>query len=627
MADEPEQSDTETKANQSSREHHTPQHASVKHDREPSKGEFVNPGEAAEMSAEAANVDASDSKTKSQGPQHRLRAWVAIHKKISIPLAVVLVLVLLAAVPATRYMLAGTVLRKDFSVLVTDAQTNKPVSSASVILEGTRATTNNNGVAKIRANVGNAKLAVTKKYYQGTARDVLVPIGKQKQAVLVKLVATGRQVPVKVINRISGKPIANATITAQGTEAKTDAEGEVAIVLPAGKSTVPAQVNSKGYNTAEVTVKVTAAVDPANTFQITPAGKVYFLSNFSGSLDVVKTNLDGTGRQTVLAGTGKEDKPSTVLLAARDWKHLALFSKRDGGDNAKLFLIDTSSDQVTTMDEGDATFTPLGWSGDRFIYTVYRSKLDSWQPKRDALKSYDALSKKITVLDETNAEGDQSSFAYENISGTYIFDQKIVYLKSWNSGGTAYYTTSLSRLNGKQTTVSTIQSDGSQKKVVKAYDLVGDKYVSVESRPADFNELYIRSQYGNDTPQHDEYKDGKVTAASDITDEKYYNGTYLTYIVSPSGNKTFWTDYRDGKNVFFVGDGSGANGKQLAGSSDDYAAYGWYTDDYVLVTKKGSEMRIMPVSGLAGGVDAAQKISDYYKPNYNLRGYGYGYGG
>lgn len=38
-------------------------------------------------------------------------------------------------------------------------------------------------------------------------------------------------------------------------------------------------------------------------------------------------------------------------------------------------------------------------------------------------------------------------------------------------------------------------------------------------------------------------------------------------------------------------------------------------------------MRILPASDLEGDLNAALKVTDYYKPNYYLRGFGYGYGG
>jgi len=80
-------------------------------------------------------------------------------------------------------------------------------------------------------------------------------------------------------------------------------------------------------------VTVTTDKVAANQFKLAPVGKVFFLSNAGGKIDVVSTNLDGTDRKVVLAGTGKEDRNNTVLLASSDWKYLALLSLRDGGNN------------------------------------------------------------------------------------------------------------------------------------------------------------------------------------------------------------------------------------------------------------------------------------------------------
>jgi hypothetical protein len=270
------------------------------------------------------------------------------------------------------------------------------------------------------------------------------------------------------------------------------------------------------------------------------------------------------------------------------------------------------------MDEGDAAFSPYGWSGSRFIYKVTRNNVQSWQPKHEALKNYEAASKAIAVLDQTNAEGDQFSARYEQFGDVFIFDKEIVYAKNWSSNnGTA---------GGKQATFNSIQSDGSQHKAVKTYQAMNNYYNSIETRVGDLNELYIK--YPTDDQGHakvDQYEDGKLTA-SDWTSDQFYQQQYNTYIVSPSGDKTFWTEFRDGKNIFFVGDNKGQNGKQLNGSSDEFAAYGWFTDDYLLLTKKSSEMYILPVDG-GNGIPGAFKVGDYFKPNYLLRGYGYGYGG
>ncbi|HEX5447612.1 MAG TPA: hypothetical protein VFW90_00160, partial [Candidatus Saccharimonadales bacterium] len=92
--------------------------------------------------------------------------------------------------------------------------------------------------------------------------------------------------------------------------------------------------------------------------------------------------------------------------------------------------------------------------------------------------------------------------------------------------------------------------------------------------------------------------------------------------LSPSGGQTFWSEQRDGKNTLFLGDGNAQNGKTIANLSD-YSPYGWYTNNYLLVSKNSSELYVMAKSGSSSPV----KISDYHKPQQTFYGYGGGYGG
>lgn len=544
----------------------------------------------------------------------RCCAWLRHHKKLSIPAAVVLVLAVVAAIPFTRYAAAGIFVQQTYTVRVVDADSNKAVSSATVRLGGKQVTTDSKGQASIRTNVGEAKLEISKKYYKTASQEVLISF-KKPQALEIKLKATGRTVPITVLNKISKQAVENVTVKAGGVEAKTNKKGEAIIVVPADKKELKATISKDGFNASDVTLQVTADVVPGNTFQITPGGKIYFLSNQSGKIDMVKSDLDGGNRQTVLPGTGKEDKLNTVLFASRDWKYIALLSKRDGGQYAKLFLIEAGSDKLSVVDEGDASFNLYGWSGDRLIYSVYREKLaGDWEPKRQALKSYSASAKKITTIDETAAEGPQGAYVAEQFGAVYVLDQEVAYVKNWTWGGTSY-----ALYQTKQATLYSVKADGSQKKSVKSYP-----QTFIDTKPAEFGEIYIQYADSNKS-KFEEYKGGKVEAIN-ITDSEFYNESYPVYAISPSGKRTLWSDFRDGKNVFFVGDSAGENGKQI-GQSEDFSVYGWFTDDYILLTKKGSELRIMPADGLKDGAEASTKVSDYYKPNYVNRGFGYGYGG
>ncbi|HJQ08287.1 MAG TPA: hypothetical protein VJ836_02260 [Candidatus Saccharimonadales bacterium] len=548
----------------------------------------------------------------------RLWRWVITHKKSTIPTAAIVVIALLAAIPSTRYALAGTVVKQQFDVAVVDSQTGKPVTSAEVMLKGKIVRTDNQGRALLRVPVGSGDLEIRKQHYKGATVKVLVPIAKPKTAQLVSLQATGRQVPIVVVNKISGEPVGDAVVRVADTQVKTDKKGEAVMVVPANKTELSGTVSAAGYNNSTITVKVAVQKDLSNTFALTPSGKVYFLSNQGGKIDVVKTDLDGSNRQVVLAGTGKEDRYGTVLLASRDWKYLALLSKRDGGERPKLFLIETATDKLTTMDEGEAEFTLYGWSGNRFVYGVHRSKVELWQPKRQALKSYDASAKKVVILDEVGGEGSSASYAYDYIGAqVYVFDKEIVYTKGFQNA--------LYGITEKKATLNTAQADGSGKKVIKGYGPQGAvSGYNIDVRAYGFNELYIR-YYLDSKSRYDEYEDGRIKAA-EITDSEFYDDSYTTHLVSPSGEKTFWNDLRDGKTILFVGDKKAENEKRIVELDAEYAAYGWYTDNYILLSKKGSELLMLAATSPKNGLKPV-KLSDYYKPSYSFRGYGYGYGG
>jgi hypothetical protein len=118
------------------------------------------------------------------------------------------------------------------------------------------------------------------------------------------------------------------------------------------------------------------------------------------------------------------------------------------------------------------------------------------------------------------------------------------------------------------------------------------------------------------------YANGQVKDDPTGTANSFYSADYPTYLESPSGDSTFWAEARDGKNTLFVGDPSGQDGKQIATLSD-YFTYGWFSDNYLLVSKNSSELYIMPKAGSKDPV----KISDYHKPSATFYGYGGGYGG
>ena len=338
---------------------------------------------------------------------------------------------------------------------------------------------------------------------------------------------------------------------------------------------------------------------------------MYFLSKRSGTIDVLKSDLDGGNVETVLKGTGKEEDRDTVMLASRDWKYLALLSRRDS-DKPKVYVIETAIGKLSTVDEGDANFELKGWSNQHLVYTVGRSNLKPWQSKGAALKSYNATSSQLNTLDETAAVGNESGYANQWFNSVYILNNLLVYTKNW-----AGYTNVVA---GQHPEALSVRPDGQNRQTIKNF---GDGY-ELTAKAYEPQEIYFRASKwagGVSASEFYEYEDGQIKKVT-ATEEQFAQ-FYPTYLISPSGSNTFWYEPRDGKNTLFVGDKDGANEKQIA-SLSEYTPYGWYGEDYLLVSKGGSELYVISRQNPSA---APLKVTDYHKPRIDFAGYGYGYGG
>ena len=546
--------------------------------------------------------------------------WHNPRKKWTTISILLVVIASVFAVPMSRYEVIGLFVREKVTVEAVDSKTGDPVSGAQVKLGTVEADTDAKGKAILAIHAGSRQLVVSKKYYAGSTQMVLVTLSATQNTYKAKLRALGRQVKVQVDNAITGKPVAGAEVSASGAAAKTDDSGIANVVLPSGANTQSATVSLSGYNNAAVTITAGGSLSK-NTFTVTPAGKLYFLSNLSGTIDVVKTNLDGTDRQTVLAGTGNEDPNSTSLLASRDWKYLALLSKRSGS-SASIYLIDTTNnDKLTTIDQGNATFSLVGWSGDQFVYEVDRSStIQNWQANQQALKSFDPTSGNILLLAQTQSSGtSDTDYARQVFGNVYLLSSHIVFTKNWSTN----YNNS-GQIHSKQAELDTIDADGTNSRVIRSFGVqsndVSPYDISIDTRPYEPNGLYVAFDDSSGENFYS-YENGTLSATSNVSQDTFFNTQYPTHLLSPSDANTFWAQQRDGKNTLFTGDANGDNQKQVAALSD-YSPYGWYTDNYLLVSKNSSELYIMPTSG-----GTPLKITDYYKPPINYNGYGGGYGG
>jgi hypothetical protein len=536
-------------------------------------------------------------------------------RTVSIVAAVILVVAILLAIPFTRYAILGLVIKKDVTIVVLDKTTNRPVSDASITLDGTSGTTDKNGNATLKGvSVSNSTLVITKKYYTSDSQSYTVPVLSHPTNLTIKLVATGRQVTLHVTNKITADPLQGVKVSADGTSTITDKLGVAVIILPTTKATQDATLSEASYNDTTAAISVND-VNAANAYTMTPSGTIYYLSNSTGTTNVMKSNLDGTNSAVVVAGTGFEDNQAT-LLAAQDWQYVALQSIRQSDALSRIYIIDDKTNTLKLIDQSGSSYQLIGWSGHNFLYEVVKAEPNQWTNGQYVIKSYNADSGVSTVIDQSTALGsDEGGFEAQYFTNPYIIGSTLFYIKAWSYGYGLQYTDTNQSL-----AVMTSDFSGN-KKVVKDISDQYNTYINTsEYEPGD---IYI-DVTTDGTASYYEFEDGTLST-SNITDAQF-NTSYPTYLYSPSGTQTLWYEIRNGNNTLFIGDKDGDNPRTIATSSS-YTPFGWYGDGYIILSKGGSELYIAsstkPLTSSYQGLD----ITSYQSTQNSYRGYGSGYGG
>jgi len=561
--------------------------------------------------------DKEEKKEPSEKPKKAAPAFFRTKKRttLSIVVGVIVLLAILVAIPVTRYFILGWVIKKDVTVTVLDSTTKRPVSDATITLDGKKATSDKNGNVEVSAvPVSSSKLVVTKQYYKTQSQPYTVPVFSNPKKLTLSLVATGRQVTIELINTISNEPIQGAKISASGTNTVTDKEGVGIIILPADKSTQTAVISASGYNTATETINVNSSA-VSNDYTLTPSGTIYYLSNITGTTNVMKSNLDGTGSSIVVPGTGYENNQS-VLLATEDWQYMALQSIRQSDGLSRIYMIDSKTNTLKIIDQSGASYQLIGWSGHNFMYEDIKSVPNQWTSGQYVIKSYDADSGTTTVIDQSVALGsDQSGFQSQYFNAFYIIGKELFYEREWNFGGGFQY-----QDTGQSIAFVTSDVYGN-KKVLKDISDQYDTYSgAIEYAPGD---IYIQVNTGSSITYY-EFEDGSFTT-SNITSTQF-SDSYPTYLFSPSGNKTLWYEVRNGSNTLFIGDDDAQNPQTIATLSD-FTPYGWYGDNYIILSKGGNELYIASADKILSTSYQGIEITSYQSSQNSYRGYGSGYGG
>lgn len=534
-------------------------------DKQTTEPDFAQPDAVSEEVA-AGDVKQTSVNPAWQRPFRAVGTFIVHRKRFSIPLLVLIVVGVLAAVPLTRYKIAGLFVTQSVSLKLVEPTTGKPVSNVDVTLGSSQGKTDAKGEIMLRSKPGKQQVTAKKQYYADSNQTILVPIGTQKQSEVINITATGRKVPVKVIDKISKQPLADVTISALGTETKTEAKGEVIVVLPADKPTVSVTASNGGYVSLTKDITVTEANVAENTLELLPDLFVYMLSNQDSTIDVVKTRLDGSERQVVVSGTGREQNYGTQLVAANDWSHLALLARREPKGLPKLYDIDTKTGALLTVESNEVNIDIVGWSGRDLVYQTTLDHSGN-APDNQLIKTYNADTKRVSIIARSAGPGADGSGA-ETFGASTLLGSDVVFSRS---------TEDMYGSNIKVALMS-VKATGGDARALKEWS--GGTYISTASSGP--NELRFATNREVDNSLY-AIRNGSVSTVSGKSATDLYDDQMFAYMISPSSDLVAWSDVRDGKSVISTRNIDGSGEKKAATLASGYGLYGFVSNKYLVV--------------------------------------------
>lgn len=502
------------------------------------------------------------------------------------------------ATPWSRYHLAALIIKNDFSIQVLDSTTGDPVSDALVTIGSKTVNTDGSGRTVLRGlNPGSQLIAISKQYYEDQQIKVLIPILDQKTTPRTNLQTTGSLIKIGVTNLITKQPLGGVYINAGLTKAHTNSNGYALLAVPADSTFQSGELSLSGYNSvaAKLSVKGDAVLN--NDITLTPSGKAYFLAKSKGLINLMSANLDGTGRQVLMAASGYEDS-STLLLASPSHKFLAIVGRRTADPHPQIYVFDTTKNKAAEVAFGAMTFKLYGWSDDSLIYSVALDNVNTWQTGKNKLMSYNATTQKSNTINQALAAGSSKNSAYQTYGGVLVTGDTVLYGLNWVGVGD----NAAGLMAGKANLLMANSADGSNLQTIASYDAAKYLITYRQSTPSSLSLRQISIAGAAD--QFFGYSVGDPKPTPALITLKQFNQSYPRHFASPGLSQTIWTQTIAGKNTILVGDKIGQNSSTLL-SDTSFSAFGWATDQYALLTKAGS-LYVM------GAGNTPLKISEYF---------------
>lgn len=318
----------------------------------------------------------------------------------------IIVIVLISAIPTTRYFVLNTVgIRSSASIVVYDDQTNNPLKNVQVSIAGQSSVTDIEGKARLtNVKLGRNELKIQKRAYAETVKIVTIGWGSNPLG-NANIKAVGAQYSFIVSDWLSGKPVYRVEASSGNFDATSDEKGALTLVVDAS-SDENLEVVFKAAGYRDEKIKVDNTKKDGQAVKLVSRRSHPFISKRSGKYDLYKIDADGKNEKLVLAGTGSENE--SIGLVTHPTKDMtAMVSARDNLRNKQGYLLSTLtlvdlSDNSTTAIAQSEQIQIIGWSGEQLLYVQIAAGASAANSKRQRLISYNYKTEEKTELASSN---------------------------------------------------------------------------------------------------------------------------------------------------------------------------------------------------------------------------------
>lgn len=444
-----------------------------------------------------------------------------IKKRILKILIGVLFLALLASLasPSIRYKLLNTAgVRSGASIVIVDSKTLQPIKGVSVTIGNSTATTDSSGTAKLdKLLLGPTELRAEKRAYKTITRHETLGWGSNP-LVGAQLEPIGVKQSFLVVDELSGKPIKDSEIISGEFSVRTDEKGEAVLNSDAKKgSSTKVTIQANGYRSQDIN----ASTNDGKPIQVKLllSQRIAFVVRGVGTYDIYAIDSDGRNKKQVLKGTGHEQS-NLKLIQSPDGNRAMLIANRTGSKDKngalveELNIINIDTGEIKEVSKGSA-IKPIGWAGKRFIYTRTINDVNSDDPARDRLMSYDYNS------------GDNRQLASSN----YFNEVMLV-------GTTVFYSPSSAHQDGVNVGFFRVNANGDNKQLVLDKEVWGVIRTSYDSMALAVQQDWYQLKTSDQKPV--------------LMGGKPVDSVSRVYSDSPDGLASVWVDEKGGKSKIQV---------------------------------------------------------------------------